>query len=73
MDISYDLFLFNIGLSTFDDNPNARKLSTNLVNNAQAPDRVKTFAMAYWAIFISHDLSHTVVSSMRKNIINYNT
>jgi len=48
--------------------PNPRSLSINLVKDEDSPDNTKTMMMAYWAIFIGHDLSHTVVSSMGKHI-----
>ena len=55
-----------IGLSSIKELPNSRELSTGLVNDENSPDSVKTIAMAYWTIFIGHDLSHTAVSSMRR-------
>jgi len=42
--------------------PNARKLSIALVNDENSPDDFKTMAMAYWTIFVGHDLSHTAIS-----------
>jgi len=44
--------------------PNPRSLSINLVNDENSIDQAKTMMMAYWTIFIGHDLSHTAVSSM---------
>lgn len=58
---------FVIGLSSIKEIPNSRELSTNLVNDENSPDSVKTIAMAFWTIFIGHDLSHTAVSSMRRD------
>ncbi|KAL5236551.1 hypothetical protein ACI65C_003961 [Semiaphis heraclei] len=46
--------------------PNARKLSVALVDDKNLPDDFKTMAMAYWTIFIGHDLSHTAISGMMK-------
>jgi len=46
--------------------PNARKLSVALVNDENSPDDLKTMTMAYWTIFIGHDLSHTAISVMSK-------
>lgn len=43
--------------------PNPRSLSTNLVNDENSTDPTKTMMMAYWTIFIGHDLSHTAVST----------
>lgn len=59
--------------------PNPRDLSSSLVTvesvycEEKSVDSVKTIAMAYWMMFIGHDLSHTVVSSQRriKHIIIY--
>ncbi|XP_022164793.1 peroxidase-like isoform X2 [Myzus persicae] len=47
--------------------PNARKLSIALVNDENSPDDLKTMAIAYWTIFVGHDLSHTAISSHKKN------
>ncbi|XP_025192716.1 uncharacterized protein LOC112592779, partial [Melanaphis sacchari] len=47
--------------------PNPRKLSIGLVNDEQSPDNIKSMAMAYWGIFIGHDLSRTAVHSMGTN------
>ncbi|KAL5236598.1 hypothetical protein ACI65C_004008, partial [Semiaphis heraclei] len=44
--------------------PNPRKLSVALVDDKNSPDDFKTMAMAYWTIFIGHDLSHTAISGM---------
>ncbi|XP_025190404.1 peroxidase-like [Melanaphis sacchari] len=46
--------------------PNPRILRNELVVDEDSPDPLKTMVMAYWTIFIRHDLSHTVISSMRK-------
>ncbi|VVC41836.1 Hypothetical protein CINCED_3A019850 [Cinara cedri] len=54
------------GLSSIRELPNSRELSTGLVNDENSPDSTKTIAMAFWTIFIGHDLSHTAVSSMLK-------
>jgi len=48
--------------------PNPRSLSIHLVNDEDSIDQAKTMMMAYWAIFIGHDLSQTVASTMGKNI-----
>lgn len=61
------------GLSTMKELPNSRELSTNLVNDENSPDHVRTIAMAFWTIFIGHDLSHTAVSSMCKTILHLYT
>ncbi|KAF0746289.1 Uncharacterized protein FWK35_00020149, partial [Aphis craccivora] len=64
---AYKRLLFPVykdGLSSIKELPNSRELSTGLVNDENSPDSVKTIAMAYWTIFIGHDLSHTAVSSM---------
>ncbi|XP_022164640.1 peroxidase-like [Myzus persicae] len=66
---AYKRLLFPVykdGLSSIKELPNSRELSTGLVNDENSPDSVKTIAMAYWTIFIGHDLSHTAVSSMLK-------
>ncbi|XP_029348713.1 peroxidase-like [Acyrthosiphon pisum] len=47
--------------------PNPRSLSINLVNDEDSIDQAKTMMMAYWTIFIGHDLSQTVASSMGNN------
>ncbi|XP_060845760.1 peroxidase-like [Rhopalosiphum padi] len=47
--------------------PNPRKISMGLVGHEQSPDDIKSMAMAYWGIFIGHDLSRTAVSSMGTN------
>ncbi|XP_060876033.1 peroxidase-like [Metopolophium dirhodum] len=47
--------------------PNPRLLSTNLVKDEYSPDLTKTMMVAYWSIFIGHDLSHTTVSTMGKD------
>ncbi|CAI6354745.1 unnamed protein product [Macrosiphum euphorbiae] len=44
--------------------PDPRLVSTNFVKNEDSPDLTKTMLMAYWAMFIGHDLSHTAVSTM---------
>jgi len=41
--------------------PNPRKLSTSLVNDEQSPDDEKSIAMAYWTIFVGHDISRTAI------------
>lgn len=46
--------------------PIPRYLSNVFVHEDQTPDPIKTMAMAYWMIFIGHDLSHTVMSNMSK-------
>lgn len=48
--------------------PKARYLSNALATEDHTPDPVKTIAMAYWAIFIGHDLSHTAMSNMSRII-----
>lgn len=57
---------YHTGLSSIRERPNPRELSTGLVNDENSPDSVKTIAMAFWTVFIGHDLSHTAVSSMRR-------
>ncbi|XP_060858011.1 peroxidase-like [Metopolophium dirhodum] len=47
--------------------PNPRSLSIHLVNDEDSVDQAKTMMMAYWAIFIGHDLSQTVASNMGNN------
>jgi len=64
--ISLIVYYTYTGLSSIKELPNSRELSTGLVNDENSPDSVKTIAMAYWTIFIGHDLSHTAVSSMRR-------
>eukprot|EP00102_Acyrthosiphon_pisum_P026317 XP_016663527.1 PREDICTED: peroxidase-like [Acyrthosiphon pisum] len=44
--------------------PDPRLVSTTLVKDEDSPDHTKTMMMAYWAMFIGHDLSHTAVSTM---------
>ncbi|XP_060859778.1 peroxidase-like isoform X3 [Metopolophium dirhodum] len=46
--------------------PNPRSVSTNFVKDENSPDKTKSMMMAYWAMFIGHDLSHTAVSTMGK-------
>jgi len=46
--------------------PRPRYLSNVFVKEDQTPDPIKTMAMAYWMIFIGHDISHTVMSNMSK-------
>ncbi|XP_029341799.1 peroxidase-like [Acyrthosiphon pisum] len=46
--------------------PNPRTVSTNFVKDENSSDSTKTMMMAYWAMFIGHDLSHTAVSTMGK-------
>jgi len=48
--------------------PNPRSLSIHLFNDEDSIDQAKTMMMAYWAIFIGHDLSQTVASTMGKHI-----
>jgi len=48
--------------------PNPRSVSTHFVKDENSPDQTKTMMMAYWAMFIGHDLSHTAVSTMGINI-----
>jgi len=48
--------------------PDPRLVSTNFVKNEDSPDLTKTMLMAYWAMFIGHDLSHTAVSTMGMHI-----
>lgn len=60
------LFIICAGLGSIRELPNSRELSSSLVNDENSPDSTKTIAMAFWTIFIGHDLSHTAVSSMRK-------
>lgn len=47
--------------------PNPRLLSSNLVDDKNWTDDTKTMMMAYWTIFIGHDLSHTAVSTIGKH------
>jgi len=44
-----------------------RKLSYELFDDKNSPDDYKTMAMAFWTIFVGHDLSHTAISRMSKN------
>jgi len=46
------------------DLPRPRFLSNLFVK--EEPDPVKTMAMAYWTMFIGHDLSHTAMSNMSR-------
>jgi len=48
--------------------PNPRSLSTYFIKDENLADLKKTTMMAYWAIFISHDLSHTAVSTFGTHI-----
>ncbi|XP_029348712.1 peroxidasin-like [Acyrthosiphon pisum] len=48
--------------------PDPRLVSTTLVKDEDSPDHTKTMMMAYWAMFIGHDLSHTAVSTMGMHI-----
>ncbi|XP_060858578.1 peroxidase-like [Metopolophium dirhodum] len=47
--------------------PNPRSVSSSLVKDEDSPDLTKTMMMAYWTMFIGHDLSHTAVSTMGKD------
>ncbi|CAI6352934.1 unnamed protein product [Macrosiphum euphorbiae] len=44
--------------------PSPRILSVAFVKDEHSPDDFKTMAMAYWTIFVGHDLSHTAISIM---------
>ncbi|XP_029341678.1 uncharacterized protein LOC100571224 isoform X2 [Acyrthosiphon pisum] len=44
--------------------PSPRRLSVEFVKDEYSPDDFKTMAMAYWMIFVGHDLSHTAISRM---------
>ncbi|CAI6372862.1 unnamed protein product [Macrosiphum euphorbiae] len=44
--------------------PSPRRLSVEFVRDEHSPDDLKTMAMAYWTIFVGHDLSHTAISIM---------
>lgn len=55
-----------LGINEIKNLPNPRKLSTSLVDDVNLPDKTKTIAMAYWGTFISHDLSKTAITYMRK-------
>jgi len=46
--------------------PNSRRLSNAFVKDQDSPDEFKTMAMAYWTIFVGHDLSHTAISAMSR-------
>jgi len=46
--------------------PSPRILSVEFVKDEDSPDYFKTMAMAYWTIFVGHDLSHTAVSRMSR-------
>ncbi|XP_060859433.1 LOW QUALITY PROTEIN: peroxidase-like [Metopolophium dirhodum] len=50
--------------SNWDITPNPRRLSVAFVRDEHSPDDFKTMAMAYWTIFVGHDLSHTAISIM---------
>jgi len=60
------LIIYIIGVMTDSRKfpPNVRKLSLGLINDENSPDDFKTMTMAYWTIFIGHDLSHTAISGM---------
>ncbi|XP_029341297.1 peroxidase-like [Acyrthosiphon pisum] len=47
--------------------PNPRSVSTSFVKDENSTDQTKTMMMAYWALFIGHDLSHTPFSTMGKD------
>ncbi|CAI6356941.1 unnamed protein product [Macrosiphum euphorbiae] len=47
-----------------DYRPSPRRLSVAFVKDEHSPDDFKTMAMAYWTIFVGHDLSHTAISLM---------
>ncbi|XP_016663746.2 peroxidase isoform X2 [Acyrthosiphon pisum] len=47
--------------------PNPRSVSTSFVKDENSTDQTKTMMMAYWAMFIGHDLSHTPFSTMGKD------
>ncbi|XP_029341367.1 peroxidase-like [Acyrthosiphon pisum] len=44
--------------------PSPRRMSAEFIRDEHSPDDFKTMAMAYWTIFIGHDLSHTAISIM---------
>eukprot|EP00102_Acyrthosiphon_pisum_P011023 XP_008179580.2 PREDICTED: peroxidase-like [Acyrthosiphon pisum] len=44
--------------------PSPRRLSVEFVKDEHSSDDFKTMAMAYWTIFVGHDLSHTAISRM---------
>lgn len=48
------------------DLPRPRFMSNIFSNEEHKPDPVKTMAMAYWTMFIGHDLSHTAMSIMSR-------
>jgi len=52
--------------------PNPRSVSTIFVKDKNSTDHKKTLMMAYWAMFIGHDLSHTAVSTMGIHIKHIN-
>ncbi|XP_050520848.1 peroxidase-like [Daktulosphaira vitifoliae] len=54
------------GINSIKDLPSPRILSNSLVDSDNSPDNFKTLALAFWTIFIGHDLSHTAVTSMLK-------
>ncbi|XP_060859345.1 uncharacterized protein LOC132936605 [Metopolophium dirhodum] len=45
-------------------NPSPRKLRVEFVKDEHSPDYFKTMAIAYWTIFVGHDLSHAEISRM---------
>ncbi|XP_022181950.1 peroxidase-like isoform X2 [Myzus persicae] len=47
--------------------PIPRDISIAPSTNLRFTDPLKTIAMAYWTVFIGHDLSHTAMSNMRKS------
>ncbi|CAI6358010.1 unnamed protein product [Macrosiphum euphorbiae] len=54
----YELVQFHLSHSL----PSPRRLSVEFVKDDHSPDDFKTMAMAYWTIFVGHDLSHTAIS-----------
>ncbi|XP_060857239.1 peroxidase-like isoform X2 [Metopolophium dirhodum] len=70
---AYKRLLFNNYIDSFYEvredsfssyRPSPRSLSVEFVKDEHSPDDFKTMAMAYWTIFVGHDLSHTAMSRM---------
>ncbi|XP_003241493.3 peroxidase-like [Acyrthosiphon pisum] len=61
---NYEDSFYEINFSNSLTSP--RNLSVEFVKDEHSQDDFKTMAMAYWTIFIGHDLSHTAMSILMK-------
>lgn len=54
------------GINSIKDLPNPRELSHAFVTRTCSLNSQKTMAMAIWATFIAHDMTHTAISTTGK-------